>query len=205
MIEVKKICEILEKEYKNAECSLNFKSDFQLLIMSRLSAQCTDIRVNKVSVELFKKFPDASSFVNADISEIEEIIKPCGLFKVKANDLKEMCTLLVNKFNSKIPYGMDNLQQLQGIGRKTANLIMSEVFHVPSIIVDTHVSRVSKRLGFHNEKSIIKIESILKEYIDEKNWSNFCHQTVFHGRKVCKARKPDCLNCCLQKYCGRCL
>ena len=205
MIEAKKICEILKKEYKNAECSLKFRNEFQLLVMSRLSAQCTDIRVNKVSVSLFNKFPNARSFMDADVSDIEEIIKPCGLFKTKADDLKQMCTLLVEKFDSKIPYGMENLQQLKGIGRKTANLIMSEVFHVPSIIVDTHVSRVSKRLGFHNEKSIIKIEYILKKYIDESNWSNFCHQLVFHGRKVCKARNPDCLNCCIQKYCRKCL
>ena len=205
MIEVEKICKILKEEYKNAECSLNFKSDFQLLILSRLSAQCTDARVNQISFELFKKFPDARSFMNANISEIEEIIRPCGLFKVKSNDLKEMCTLLVNKFDSKIPYGLENLQQLQGIGRKTANLIMSEVFHVPSIIVDTHVSRVTRRLGFHNEKNIINIERILKECIDRKNWSNFCHQIVFHGRKVCKARRANCDNCCLNQYCRKCL
>ena len=205
MIEVKKICEILKEEYKSAECELNFKSDFQLLILSRLSAQCTDVRVNKISFELFKKFPDAYSLMNADISEIEEVIKPCGLFKVKANDLKEMCTLLVTKFDSKIPYGLDKLQQLQGIGRKTANLIMSEIFHVPSIIVDTHVSRVTRRLGLHNEKNPLKIENILKECIDQKNWSNFCHQVVFHGRKICKSRKPDCSNCCLHQYCRKCL
>ena len=164
-----RIFTIFEKEYPDARCSLNFKSSFELLIASRLSAQCTDEKVNMVTPILFRKFPDALSMSRADVSEIEEIIKPCGLFRTKAKNLKNMCIHLVKDFNSKVPFGLKNLQTLEGIGRKTANLIISEVFHVPSIIVDTHVSRVSRRIGLHNEKDPFKIEMLLQQIIDESS------------------------------------
>lgn len=194
---------IFEQEYPNARCSLDFKSDFELLIASRLSAQCTDEKVNRITPVLFEKFPDALSMSRADITEIEKIIKPCGLFRTKAKNLKNMCVRLVKDFNSKIPCNLEDLQTLEGIGRKTANLIMSEVFHVPSIVVDTHVSRVSRRIGFHNEKDPFKIELVLQRIIEKKFWSRVCHQMVFHGRKICKSRHPLCDECCINRYCKR--
>lgn len=202
-MEFDKICLIFEIEYPDARCSLNFKSDFELLIASRLSAQCTDEKVNSVTPLLFSKFPDPLSMSNADISEIEEIIKPCGLFRTKARNLKNICISLVENFDSKVPFGVENLQTLDGIGRKTANLIMSEVFHVPSIIVDTHVSRVSRRIGLHNQKDPLKIEMVLQKIIDKNLWSRVCHQMVFHGRKICRSRTPLCDECCINRYCKR--
>ena len=196
-----KICKILKIEYENAHCALNFKNGFELLILARLSAQCTDSRVNKVSIDLFKKFPTIHSFAIADIEDIENIIKPCGMYKIKSKNLKDMCVILEKKFDSKIPYGMENLQSLPGIGRKTANLIMSEIFGQPSIIVDTHVSRVTRKLGLHNEKNPLKIEMILQNLINKSDWSIFSHCVVSHGRNICKARSPLCSKCCIKQYC----
>ena len=201
MSNLEEICRILKLEYKDACCALNFRNGFELLILSRLSAQCKDSRVNMVAIDLFKKFPDVHSFAIADVKQIENIIKPCGLFKVKSKNLKDMCIMLEQKFNSEVPYGLENLQLLPGIGRKTANLIMSEIFGQPSIIVDTHVSRITKRLGLHNEKDPFKIEMILQKKIDKKDWSNFCHCVVSHGRNVCFSRSPKCNICCIKEYC----
>ena len=201
--DIRLVCEKFSKEYSKAKCALEFRNDFELLVSARLSAQCKDDRVNSISKVLFGKFPDVFSMSNADVLDIENIIRPCGLFRTKAKNLKEMCDLLVKKFDSKVPYGLDNLQKLPGVGRKTANLIMSEVFKVPSIVVDTHVSRVSRRIGFHNEKDAFKIEMILRKCIDKKFWSSICHQMVFHGRIVCKAQRPKCNCCCISKYCKR--
>lgn len=201
MSKPEELCKVLKIEYENAHCALNFRSGFELLILARLSAQCTDSRVNKVSIDLFKKFPNIHSFAVADVEEIENIIKPCGMFKVKSKNLKDMCVILEKKFDSKIPYGMENLQSLPGIGRKTANLIMSEIFGQPSIIVDTHVSRVTRKLGLHNEKDPLKIEMILQNLINKSDWSTFSHCIVSHGRNICKARSPLCSKCCIKKYC----
>lgn len=198
---LEEIYEILKNEYKDAECELNYKSPFELLVLSRLSAQCKDSRVNSVSYELFKKFPNIDSFANANLEEIEKIIYPCGLFKSKAKNLKDMCIMLKNKFNSEIPNNLEKLQLLPGIGRKTSNLIMAEIFNSPSIIVDTHVSRITRKLGIHTEKDPYKIELILQNLLKKSHWTPFCHCLVFHGRKVCSSRSPRCSVCCIKKYC----
>lgn len=138
---------------------------------------------------------------NADVKEIEVIIRPCGLFRTKSQNLKDMAIILKEKFDSKIPYGLENLQKLPGIGRKTANLIMSEIFFEPSIIVDTHVSRITQKLGLHNQKDPFKIEIELQKIIKKPKWSTFCHCVVFHGRNCCTAKKPKCDFCCVKKYC----
>lgn len=199
---LEKIYEILKNEYYSARCSLNYRNPFELLVLSRLSAQCKDSRVNSISYELFKKFPDIDSFANAKIEEIEKIIYPCGLFKSKAKNLKDMCIMLKNKFNSEIPNKLENLQLLPGIGRKTSNLIMAEIFSYPSIIVDTHVSRITRKLGIHNESNPYKIELILQNLLQKPYWTSFCHCLVFHGRKICNSRSPKCSVCCIKKYCG---
>lgn len=203
MINVNKICEILILEYKDSKCSLNFRNDFELIVSARLSAQCKDSQVNKVTPLLFKRFPDYVSLSKANLCEIEEIVKPCGLFKIKSKNLKDMCKILNEKFNSRIPFGIENLQKLPGIGRKTANLIMSEIFNVTSIIVDTHVKRITRRIGFHNEKNILKIEYILKGVFEKSIWSRICHCLVFHGRKICTSKNPKCNLCCINAYCNR--
>ena len=191
----------MEREYNNAQCALDFKNGFELLVAARLSAQCKDERVNLITKNLFKKFPDINSMANADIQEIENIIKPCGLFRIKSRNLKNIAIILKKEFDSKIPYGLENLQKLPGIGRKTANLIMSEIFGEPSIIVDTHVSRITKKLGLHDYKNIFKIEIELKKIIKNSKWSIFCHSLVYHGKNCCKARSPKCEICCIKKYC----
>jgi len=191
----------LKNKYPDAHCALNFKNGFELLIAARLSAQCKDERVNLVTKNLFKKFPDINSMANADIYELENIIKPCGLFRTKSQNLKNMAIILKKEFDSKIPYGLENLQKLPGIGRKTANLIMSEIFSEPAIIVDTHVSRITKKIGLHNQNNAFEIEIILQKIIKKNNWSNFCHCLVYHGRNCCIARKPKCEICCIKKYC----
>ena len=201
MVDIEKIYQILESNYLGACCELNSKNPFELIVSARLSAQCRDERVNSVTPRLFKKFPNVDSLANASLNEIEEIIKPCGLFKTKSKDLKNMCIELRDKFDSEIPFGLENLQKLSGIGRKTANLVMSEVFGQPSIIVDTHVARITKKIGIHNEKDPFKIEMILQKIVKKPNWSKFCHYLVHHGRKVCFARSPNCEGCCIKKYC----
>ena len=198
---LEEIYEILKNEYKDAKCALNYKNPFELLVLSRLSAQCKDSRVNSISYELFRKFPDIDSFANADTEEIEKIIYPCGLFKSKAKNLKDMCIILKSKFNSEIPNDLDKLQLLPGIGRKTSNLIMAEIFNSPSIIVDTHVSRITRKLGIHNEKNPYKIELILQNLLKKSHWISFCHCLVFHGREICISRSPKCSLCCIKKYC----
>ena len=201
MVDLEKIFVILKEQYKDSRCALNFENEFQLLIASRLSAQCKDSMVNKVIPALFNKFPDVHSLSIANVEEIEKLIKPCGLFKIKAKNLKDMCTMIENKFESKIPFGLDNLQKLPGIGRKTANLIMSEIFGVPSVVVDTHVIRITRRLGIHNHSNALKIEMILRKNLNQSNWSKFCHCLVSHGREVCNAKSPKCSVCCLKNYC----
>jgi len=203
IISVDKILKRLSIEYFSARCYLVFINNFELIVSARLSAQCKDEMVNNITPKLFKKFPNIRSLSLAYVHEIENIIRPCGLFKIKAKNLKEMSVYLVKNFNGKVPFGVENLQKLPGIGRKTANLVMWEAFKVPSIIVDTHVSRVTKRIGFHNEDNRFKIEIILQNIFHKykKDWSKICHKIVAHGKNVCKARLPNCEICCVKLLC----
>ena len=201
-IETQKIISTLKETYPDATCALIYSSPLQLLIAARLSAQCTDKRVNMVTPELFDKFKCAKDFANATEEEVEAIIKPCGLYKTKARNIIGMCKKIISDFNGEVPSRMEDLTSLPGIGRKTANLIRGEIFGKPGIIVDTHVTRVTSRLGFHNLKNPVKIEKELKKIIPEEETLKFCHRIVIHGRNICKARKPLCEECPLKKMCN---
>ncbi|MDR2074214.1 MAG: endonuclease III [Oscillospiraceae bacterium] len=197
----KMIIKTLASEYPEANCSLVYSNEFELLVAARLSAQCRDENVNRVTNELFKKFRTPEDFCLARPEEIENIIRPCGIFRVKARNIIEMCKKIVKDHNSKVPKSLEELICLPGIGRKTSNLIMGQAFGSPGIIVDTHVLRVTMRLGFHKCSNPFAAEMALKQIIPERAQIKFCHQIVFHGRKVCVAIKPNCKFCILKNYC----
>lgn len=198
------IVERLKEIYPESECALHYDGDpWKLLVMGRLSAQCTDARVNIVCEELFKRFPDAEAMANGDISEIEEIIKPCGLYRMKADNIREASRMLLTDFNGKLPDNMDDLLRLPGVGRKIANLLLGDVFGKEAIVCDTHCIRICGRLGMYpeKEKDPTKIEKILRELIDLKEGSDFCHRIVFFGREICTARSPMCEKCPMSDLC----
>lgn len=193
--------EALKKEYPDAICSLVYTQPLQLLIATRLAAQCTDARVNMVTPELFKRYKTARDFAEADIADVEELIKSCGLYKTKARDIVTMAGQICENFGGKVPDNIDDLTTLAGIGRKTANLVVGDIYKKPAVVVDTHCIRITSRLGFHNIKDAKKIESILRNALDPKESNDFCHRLVLHGRAVCKARKPECERCCMSEFC----
>ena len=198
------IVERLKKIYPEAECALHYEGDpWKLLIMGRLSAQCTDARVNIVCEDLFSRFPDAESMANGDITEIENIIKPCGLYRMKADNIKAASQMLITDFDGKLPDNMDDLLKLPGVGRKIANLLLGDVFGKEAIVCDTHCIRICGRLGMYpeKEKDPTKIEKILRELIDLKEGSDFCHRIVLFGREICTARSPMCQGCPLSDLC----
>ena len=198
------IVERLKEIYPNAECALHYGGDpWKLLVMGRLSAQCTDARVNIVCEELFKRFPDAEAMANGDITEIEEIIKPCGLYRMKADNIREASRMLITDFEGKLPDNMEDLLKLPGVGRKIANLLLGDVFGKEAIVCDTHCIRICGRLGMYpeKEKDPTKIEKILRELIDLKEGSDFCHRIVLFGREICTARSPMCESCPLHDLC----
>ena len=195
------IISLLKKEYPDARCSLNYYSPLQLLIAGRLSSQCTDKRVNMVTDVLFKKYITIFDFANADIDEIKKIIKPCGLFNTKANNIIEMCKMIIKDFDGNVPENLDSLIKLPGIGRKTANLIIGEIFKKPAIICDTHCIRITNLLGLSSSKNPIKVETQLKKIIPPNESCLFCHLMVYHGREICKARSPNCDECVIKFYC----
>ncbi|GMB10513.1 MAG: endonuclease III [Candidatus Improbicoccus devescovinae] len=203
ILEYSDLFQILKLEYPNARCTLNFNDDFELLILARLSAQCNDKIVNSVKIRLFETFPDFKSFAESSLTKIENLIKPCGLHKTKAKNIKNMCNVIINKFNSKIPDDIENLMSLPGIGRKTANLLLVEIFGIPKIIVDTHVARVSRRLGLHSQKNVNIIESVLCNKFPKCQWSQLSHMLLAHGKNVCKARKCLCEFCVLAEKCPK--
>lgn len=191
----------LKKEYPEAICSLVYTDPLQLLIATRLAAQCTDARVNMVTPQLFEKFKTADDFAKAEVSDVEECIKSCGLYKTKARDIVTMSRQICDNFNGKVPGTIEELTTLAGIGRKTANLVVGDIFKKPAVVVDTHCIRITSRLGFHNIKDAKKIEFILREVLDPNESNDFCHRLVLHGRAVCKARKPECELCCMRDFC----
>ena len=198
------IVERLKEIYPEAECALHYGGDpWKLLIMGRLSAQCTDARVNIVCEELFERFPDAESMANGDIREIEEIIKPCGLYRIKADNIKAASEMLITDFGGSLPDNMDDLLKLPGVGRKIANLLLGDIFGKEAIVCDTHCIRICGRLGMYpeKEKDPTKIEKILRELIDLKEGSDFCHRIVLFGRETCTARSPMCEDCPLADLC----
>ena len=198
------IVERLKEVYPNAECALHYGGDpWKLLVMGRLSAQCTDARVNIVCEELFKEFPTAEAMANGDISRIEEIVKPCGLYRMKADNIREASRMLITDFGGQVPDDMDNLLRLPGVGRKIANLLLGDLFGKEAIVCDTHCIRICGRLGMYpeKEKDPTKIEKILRELIDLKEGSDFCHRIVWFGRETCTARAPMCESCPLSDLC----
>ncbi|MDE6834256.1 MAG: endonuclease III [Ruminococcus sp.] len=191
----------LEKLYPDIECSLTYEKPYELMFATRLSAQCTDARVNIVTKELFKKYPDLQSFADADIGELEQVVKPCGLYRMKAKSLKEMARQLLDNFNGEVPDNMDDLLTLSGIGRKTANLVLGDVFGKPAIVTDTHCIRITGRLGLTTNKEPAKVEKDLAKLLPPEVSNRFCHQTVQFGRDICCARNPKCNECPLNYFC----
>lgn len=188
-------CEALEKIYPDVKCSLQYEKPYELLIATRLSAQCTDARVNIVAGPLFKKYPNLEAFANADIKELEEAVKPCGFYHTKAKSIKEMAGQLLEHFGGQVPQTMEELLTLSGVGRKTANLILGDVWGKPAIVTDTHFIRITGRLGLTENKEPAKVEKDLIKLIPPEVSSHFCHQTVQFGRDICRARKPLCSEC----------
>ena len=198
------IVERLKEIYPNAECALHHGGDpWKLLVMGRLSAQCTDARVNIVCEELFGKYPNAEAMANGDITDIENIVKPCGLYRMKADNIREASRMLLTDFGGELPDNMEDLLKLPGVGRKIANLLLGDVFGKEAIVCDTHCIRICGRLGMYpeKEKDPTKIENILRELIDLKEGSDFCHRLVLHGRAVCDARNAKCEICCMKEFC----
>ncbi|MGL5754310.1 MAG: endonuclease III [Paraclostridium sp.] len=198
---IKKILDILEEIYPDAKCELNHTTAFELLIATILSAQCTDVRVNKVTAELFKKYNKPEDFASLTTAEISEEIKSCGLFKSKAQKIKETSVLLCSNYGGEVPGTMEELIKLPGVGRKTANVVLSNAFGVDAIAVDTHVFRVSNRIGLVKTDTPEKTEFELMKVLPKKRWSHAHHLIIFHGRRMCKARKPECNMCPLVEYC----
>ena len=195
--------EALKKEYPDAICSLVYSDPLHLLVATRLAAQCTDARVNMVTPALFERFPDAESFAKATEQEVAEYIKSCGLYKTKSRDIVAMGKKLVDDFDGKVPDNIEDLTSLPGIGRKTANLIIGDVYGKPAVVVDTHCIRITRRLGLHELKDAKKIEFILKDLLPPEESNDFCHRLVLHGRAVCDARKPKCEECCMKDFCKK--
>lgn len=196
------VCAQLEEYYPDAQCSLTYKKPHELMIAGRLSAQCTDARVNIVTKELFEKYRSIEDFANANVKDIERIIMPCGLYKTKALSIVTMCRQIMEDFGGKIPDTIEELTQLSGIGRKTANLIMGDVFHKPAVVTDTHCIRICGRLGLTDSKEPAKVEKQLREILPPEKSSDFCHRLVNFGREVCTARKTHCEKCPLSGGCG---
>ncbi len=196
-----KILDILAKEYPNVKIQLNFSNPFELLIATILSAQCTDERVNKVTPSLFKKYKSPSDYVNIPIEELEKEIYSTGYYKAKAKHIKEMSKMLLEKYNGVVPSQLEELIKLPGVGRKTANVVLGHCFNVPAIVVDTHVIKLSNRLGFVCTKNAEIIERKLMELIPKNKWVIFTHYFISHGRKICTARNPKCNECVISKYC----
>jgi endonuclease-3 len=199
---VMKIIELLEKEYPGAKTALNYNNPLELLVATILSAQCTDKRVNAVTKSLFKKYKTAKDYADSDLGELEEAVRSTGFYRNKARNIKKACQLLVNKFNSQVPETMDELLELPGVARKTANIVLSNAYGViEGIAVDTHVRRLSKRLGLTENKNPDKIEKDLMEVVPKAQWKRITDLLIFHGRNICVARKPRCNLCVLNKIC----
>ncbi len=193
---------LLKETYPDALCALHYTKDYELLFATRLSAQCTDVRVNLVTKELFARFPTLEDYAAAPLAEIEAVIRTCGLYHTKARDLKAAAAMLLQDFGGRVPDNMADLLKLPGIGRKTANLILGDIYGQPAVVTDTHCIRLSNRLGFvKDEKDPLKVETALRKLLDPAESSDFCHRLVLHGREVCTARTPKCAVCRLAVCC----
>ena len=201
--QVQEIVRLLLEEYPLADCTLDWRKDYELLFSVRLAAQCTDERVNKITPALFERFPTLEAFAEADVEEVEKYVHSTGFFRAKARDIVACAQMLLQKHGGNVPSTMEELVALPGVGRKTANLILGDIYKIPgSTVVDTHCIRISNRLGLvDGTKDPVKIEMALRQILPPEKSSDFCHCIVLHGRAVCDARKPDCENCCLKHLC----
>lgn len=193
--------EALERRYPEAQCSLVYEKPYELLISTRLSAQCTDARVNIVTKDLFARYQSLEDFANAPLEEMEEMVKTCGLYKTKARDIIAMTQMLLDEYGGQLPDTVEELTRLPGIGRKTANLIVGDIFHKPAVVCDTHCIRITNKLGLAVGKDPVKVEQQLWKVLPPEESSDFCHRIVLHGRAVCTARSPKCGQCTLAPYC----
>ena len=191
----------MKQAYPNAECALIHSNPLELLIATRLSAQCTDARVNLVTPALFARYPTLEDYIQSSPEEIAGYIRTCGLFQTKARDIFAMCQKLKNDFGGVVPDNMEDLLSLPGIGRKTANLILGDVYGKPSVVTDTHFIRICGRLGLTDSKVPLKVETDLRALLPPEESGDFCHRIVLHGRAVCEARKPKCEICCMREFC----
>ena len=196
-----KAVDALKAEYPDALCSLQYRDPLQLLIATRLSAQCTDARVNQVTPALFARFPTLEAFCEATPEEVGELIHSCGLYKTKARDICAMCRMLRDEFGGVVPDTIEALTKLPGVGRKTANLIVGAIFGKPAVVTDTHCIRICGKLGLSSGKNPLQVERQLREVLPPEESSAFCHRLVLHGRAVCTARAPRCEACCMRTFC----
>jgi endonuclease-3 len=195
------ILKLLDEYYPDADVTLDFKNPLELVVATVLSAQCTDVRVNQVTPAVFKKYATAQAYARAPQEELEEAIRSTGFFRNKAKSIKAICQGLVEKFHGEVPADLAELVKLPGIGRKTANVILGNAFGVPGIVVDTHMGRVSQRLGLTANQDPVKIEFDLMPLVPKEKWTKFSHQMIWHGRSICTARNPKCPQCPLLPYC----
>ena len=195
------VVDALKQEYPDALCALQYKKDYELMIAVRLSAQCTDARVNEVTPALFEAFPTLESFAGADIAEVENYVRSCGFFHHKARDIVLACKDLIERFDGKVPDNMDDLLSLPGVGRKTANLLLGDIYKQPAVVCDTHCIRISNRLGLASGKEPEKVEKQLRAILPPEESSDFCHRIVLFGRDICTARSPKCGECPLRPFC----
>lgn len=198
---VTNILSALKELYPNALCALHFGKDYELMIAVRLSAQCTDARVNLVTPALFAKYPTLEAFAAADVGDVEELVRSCGFYKHKARDIVLACQMLLSDFHGRVPDNMEDLLKLPGVGRKTANLLLGDIYHKEAYVCDTHCIRICGKLGLSQGKDPQKVEMQLRKVIPPEESSDFCHRIVLHGRAVCTARNPKCSQCTLAPFC----
>ena len=191
----------LKKEYPDSICSLNAENPLQLIIATRLSAQCTDARVNLVTPALFEKYKTVEDFAAAEIADVEELVRSCGFFRTKARDIVEMCRKMISDFGGRVPDNIEDLTSLPGVGRKTANLIMGDVYGKPAVVADTHLIRISNLLGLVSTKDPFKVEMQLRKILPEEESNDFCHRCVLHGRDTCISGRPKCEECVMKDFC----
>jgi endonuclease-3 len=196
------LIERLKELYPEAECTLEYTYDYRLLFNTRLAAQCTDARVNIVAKDLYARFPTLDAIANADLKEMEKTVKPCGFYRHKARDLIEGARMLLKDYGGRVPDTMEDLLRIPGVGRKTANLVLGELYGQPAVVTDTHCIRLANRLGLVSTRDPVKVEKLLQEIIPPAEQLAFCHRLVAHGRAVCRARSPDCGVCGVRELCA---
>jgi endonuclease-3 len=200
-VRAKVIYRQLSKNYPNVRCELDYKTAFQLLVATVLSAQCTDKRVNQTTPALFKKYPNPQKMAKADLRDIQKLVKSTGFFRAKAKNIKGLSNKIMEEFDGKVPSNLEDLITLPGVGRKTANVVLGHAFGIPGITVDTHFGRLSRRFGWSKQNNPVKVEFEVGELIPEKEWTNLSQRMIWHGRRVCHSRKPACGACALAKLC----